>query len=66
MFKGIIARRVKAAMEQKIKDAEATYRMASMSLYEEADEKIKEITYRVQDDCRVMEDKLVNDIIGSK
>jgi len=64
MFGGVIANRVKEAMKQKVKDAEERYREGNKAICEEADVKIQDINARASEEKRMLENSLVEGIIG--
>ena len=64
MFEGPIARRVKLAMNQRIKDAEEMFSQTKKTIEEDRDVKVQEVEVQAAMDAKKAEDALVESIIG--
>ena len=64
MFEGPIARRVKLAMNQRIKDAEEMFSQTKKTIAEDRDVKVQEVEVQAAIDTMTAEDALVESIIG--
>jgi hypothetical protein len=64
MFEGPIARRVKLAMNQRIKDAEEMFSQTKKTIAEDRDVKVQEVEVQAAMDTKKAEDALVESIIG--
>jgi len=64
MFEGPIARRVKLAMNQRIKDAEEMFSQTKKTIAEDRDVKVQEVEVQAAMDAKKAEDALVESIIG--